>query len=101
MTDQTKEEYQHMLDAGMEPMTVAELVERLADLGYSINRGDSFSYTNTLNPPRAWKARSVDLRDDRTGLSFANVDANRDNLPALQELRRNAAVLHRGRIWEI
>ena len=100
MKDQTKEEYQHMLDAGMEPMTVAELKRRLESLGYRISDADSFNYLNTANE-RTYKARAAYVVDIRHGVGFACIHANRDNLPALQELRRNAAVLHRGRIWEI
>lgn len=98
----TKREYESMLAAGCTPMTPAELAEKLDELGYRISdeNGDCFNYLNTHNKI-VYNARSIYIVDKKTGLSFANINACRDRLTELQQLRLNAAVMSNGRVWEL
>lgn len=104
LTDSTNAEFAYMLQHGMEPMTLDELRARGAAIGYRLDtcRRTTLAagrYINNLNE-RTYRALGVTWTDTRTGEGFANVRADRSNLPALQELRRSAAVLHRGHIVE-
>lgn len=96
----TQVERTRMLDAGMREITRTQLVQELEALGYEINPETSISYTNTYNAV-PYKARAVGIKDTVTGLSFANVNACKKNLGALQSLRLNTFVYYRGRILEI
>jgi hypothetical protein len=93
----TLAEVQRMLDAGMEQLTPQQLQDRLAPLGYKIKH--AFNYINTSNE-NSYNASSEDIIDIKTGYSFANIAADKTNLKALQSIRLNCFVFHRGRIWE-
>jgi hypothetical protein len=93
----THKERAAMLAAGMREITPTVLRKELAALGYSL--GEAFNYTNTHNR-LSYLARSIYIRDVKTGFGFANVKACRDNLSALQALRFSSFCFHRGRIWE-
>jgi len=100
MKEETGKEIARMLAGGMEKISKAELVKRAASCGYEIDPRVCFNYTNNLNEC-AYRARSVGWRHKATGMRFAHVEAPRDTLPALQEIRRNCFVVERGRIWEL
>lgn len=80
-------------------MSFAELQEQVSRLGYKLKR--EFNYDNSHNPPDCWRAQSFSVIDRATGLSFAHYQGRRDaRFAELQRLRRNAVVLHRGRLVE-
>ena len=96
----TKREVADMLNGGMQEVRKETLDRMLADLNYSIQETDSFCYTNNGNS-RPYLARSIHIIDNKTGLSFSHVDADRTNLEALQEIRRDYFVFHSTYIWEL
>ncbi len=95
----TLEEVESMKKAGMRQVTPRWLDESLEVIGYKLKH--SFNYNNVGNSPRKWKAKSVEFIDTRTGKGFANIEANKDKLPELQEIRFNNFVFQNGRIWEL
>ena len=100
----TLAEYESLLAMGCEPMTLEELRARGASIGYRLDTDKRKTcavgpYSNRSNR-RHYAAFGASWTDTRTGLGFAHVDADRSRLPELQELRLNAAVLHRGRVVE-
>jgi len=100
MKEETDKEIARMMAGGMEKISKAELVNRAASCGYAIDPRACFNYTNSLNEV-TYRARSIGWRHVASGMRFAHVDAPRETLPALQEIRRNCFVVERGRIWEL
>ncbi len=98
--DTTQQERIRMLAGGMEEWPRRRLEESLDAIGYAIQRANSFNYINTGNAI-TYKARSIYIVVKGTGMSFANINANRDKLPELQEIRRSVFCFERGRIWEL
>ena len=96
----TQEERQRMKREGMQEVSPRELELMLDDIGYYIDKQNSFNYTNNLNAI-TYKAKSIKIRDKVSGLGFANIEADRKNLKKLQEIRRNTFVYAQGRIWEV
>ena len=47
------------------------------------------------------KARAMGYLHKASGMRYAHVDAPRDTLPKLQEIRHNCFVFEKGRIWEL
>lgn len=88
-----------LLQAGVEQISKRELEIHLEAIGYKL--GDSFLYENNLNAGESWKAKSFEIVEKSSGLSFAHVDAPKKNLKTLQEIRLNCFVFENGRIWEI
>lgn len=108
LTASTRAEYEDQLAMGCTPMTPVQLRAAAAQLGYRLDTDKRStcavgSYTNNHTPPngRAYRAFGVSWTDTRTSLGFAHVDADRSQLPELQELRCNTVVFHRGRVWEL
>lgn len=97
--ESTLEEVEFLKRAGMRQVTKRWLEESLHAIGYKMKH--SFNYDNNANPPRRWRAKSVEFIDTRTGHGFANINANRDKLPELQAIRRECFVFEKGRIWEL
>jgi len=82
-------------------MSKDELLSTLDNLGYKINKADTFNYFNSANEIH-YKAKSCYIVEKDTGLSFANIAARRDNnFGALQNLRYWVDVKHRGIVWEL
>lgn len=100
MHHETEKEAARMIAGGMEKISKAELINRAAACGYKIDPAACFSYLNKANE-LPYNARSIGWRHIASGMGFAHVDAPRDTLPALQEIRRNCFVMERGRIWEL
>lgn len=98
-SQQTAAHVQSMIQAGMERISKRELEIRLENLGYKL--GSSFCYENNLNAGEFWKAKSFQIIEKSSGLSFAHIDAPKKNLKELQEIRFNCFVFENGRIWEI
>jgi hypothetical protein len=96
----TLAEVKRMTDGGMKLISVAELEARLDELGYYVNKSFSFNYLNNLNG-NSYLARSIAIFNKTSKKSFANVESHDDNLPALQEIRKNCFCFENGRIWEI
>ncbi len=99
MDGDTKREYDSQIAGGTTPMSITELAAAGAKLGYTL-KSSSHTYHNTLNAGRSWAAASFTWIDSRTGHRFSHVQADTTNLAALQELRRSATVIHRGRLVE-
>jgi hypothetical protein len=90
-----------MLAAGMEELSKDELLNRLDRLGYKISAAGSFSYFNGGNANR-FPARSIYLIEKDSKLSFANINARRDqNFEALQQLRKSSFAIVAGRLYEL
>jgi len=90
-----------MIHAGMQLLTTEEVTNRLHQLGYKISPQNSFNYFNSGNE-RHYKARSCYIVEEDTGLSFANIEARRDNhFKELQTFRRYSFGWEDGRIWEL
>ena len=85
---------------GVEEISRNELVKRAAAIGYAIDPAACFNYVNNANEI-TYKARAIGWKHTASGMRFAHVDAPRDTLPALQEIRRGCLVIHNGRIWEL
>ena len=100
MKEETEKEIARMLAGGMEKISKAELVNRAASCGYELDPRFCFNYINNLNGI-TYRARSIGWKHKASGSRFADVDAPRDTLPALQEIRRNCFVVERRRIWEL
>ena len=83
----------------MNLITKAEFVSRLNALDYQIDPFKSFDYSNVSDPLLNYDARSIAIIVRDTNLSFAHKDANKDNLEALQQLRRWNFCFQNGRIW--
>lgn len=75
-------------------------MRRALALGYKISKDCCFNYVNTANEI-TYRARSIGWTHIASGKSFAHVEAPRETLPALQAMRRNLLVVHRGRLWEL
>lgn len=93
---------------GYAPVTVAEMKARLAHLGYKLDRTmDCVGTPRYMAGPHAgesYPAIVTGVREIDTNLSFANVDARRDeNFEALQQLRFEGSLFAviRGRLLEI
>jgi len=99
MSNETLSRVQSMVQAGAEQISGRELKIRLEAIGYKL--GDSFCYTNNLNAGESWKAKSFQIVEKSSNLSFAHVNAPKINLKALQEIRFNCFVFEGGKIWEI
>lgn len=89
-----------MIDAGAERLTPRQLTERLDLAGYQVHKPDCFNYTNKANSI-TYKARAMGYKHKASGARYAHVDAPRNTLPQLQEIRRNCFVFERGRLWEL
>ena len=102
MKYETQKEINALLSGGMEQLTVPQFDKAIHDLGYCLDtrRGFCFNYVNASNE-RTYCARSVSYTHIASGKGFAQVDAPRDTLPQLQELRRNNFVVTNGHIWEL
>ena len=97
---ETEKEAARKIAGGMEKISKPELINRAAACGYKIAPDACFSYLNKANA-LPYKARSIGWRHIASGKGFAQIDAPRDTLPALQDIRRNCFVTERGRIWEL
>jgi hypothetical protein len=96
---QTKQYAANQVAHGGERMAFGVLQQRVARLGYKLQR--EHSYHNNYNPPECWRAASFTTIDRETGKSFAHYQGRRDaRYQELQRLRRYAVVLHRGRLVE-
>lgn len=91
-------EHERLISLGLEPLTWDQVLARLNRIGYSARI--DFRYFNRGNP-KHYPAASIAIIDKTTGKSFANVDADRTNLKALQEIRKNVTCLVNGRIAEL
>jgi len=81
--------------------TKEQLVFDLAQLGYKIEEESSFNYYNTANEDK-WLARSCYIIEIDTRLSFANINARRDdNFKKLQALRTERDYIINGRRYEL
>lgn len=100
MKHDTDKEIARMIAGGMQLISKRELVERAAACGYHIDASASFSYRNKANK-FTYLARSIGWRHTASGERFAHVNAPKDTLPALQEIRFSCFVVERGRIWEL
>lgn len=97
----TKREVEQLVLAGMQEISVDNLKNEIARLGYEINTQLTFNYINSANE-NTYKAKSVNIGIlGNKELSFANIDAPRDNLKKLQEIRKNYFVFKNGRVWEL
>jgi signal recognition particle subunit SEC65 len=84
----------------MKKISKSQLVSKLKKLGYKIEEESSFNYFNIANEEH-WKARSCYIIEIDTGLSFANVNARRDNdFNKLQEFRDEDVIIN-GRRYEL
>ncbi len=99
-TDTTLDEVSRMIAGGMQQISPRTLRDSLDAIGYEINKGDCFCYVNSANEI-TYKAKSLGYTHKASGIRYAQVDAPKDTLPALQEIRRNMFVFERGRIWEL
>ena len=100
LKDETQRERSRMLSGGMIEVSKAKINEMLTEIGYKIKGVNCFDYINTGNDI-TYRAKSIDLVLEISGISFSNINANRDNLPALQNIRRNYFAFENGRIWEL
>ena len=76
-------------------------MNELSRLGYKIDSSLSFNYNNNLNK-KAYKARSIYIREISSGFGCCNIHARRDaNFKALQDIRFRVEVIERGRTWEL
>ena len=76
-------------------------MNELSRLGYKIDSSLSFNYNNNLNK-KAYKARSIYIREISSGFGCCNIHARRDaNFKALQDIRFSVEVIERGRVWEL
>ena len=95
----TKKEVKHLIDGGMTQLDKEEFLNILSSLGYKTV--ESFNYINSSNEI-TYKAKGFRIIEKDTGLSFANVDARKDdNLRKLQEMRFSSFVYSNDRIWEL
>ncbi len=99
LAQDTKDYVKWSLENGMVAVTSRALKEMLGVLGYKLKH--EFCYVNGMNYPHRWSASAKGIIDTRTGLSFANINANRDKLEDLQDIRRSHLVFENGRVWEI
>jgi hypothetical protein len=98
--DDTHAEASRMIAGGMHQLTPRDLTERLAAIGYEIDPSATLNYHNTANEI-SYKAKSLGYTHTASRMRYAHVDAPRETLPALQEIRRNCFVFQHGRIWEL
>ena len=98
--DDTEKEAARMIAAGIEQISPRQLREFLDLAGYQIHKPDCFNYTNSSNEI-TYKARAMGYTHKASGMRYAHVDAPRDTLPKLQEIRHNCFVFEKGRIWEL
>lgn len=98
--DTTTLEVSRLIEGGMRRISPRALRESLAAIGYEIEASDCFCYTNSANEI-TYKAKAMGYKHKASGMRYAHVDAPRDTLPALQEIRRNHFVFEHGRIWEL
>lgn len=80
----------------------SQLVRELSELGYKLDEKLCFNYVNSHNG-KPYKARSLYIVEDDTGISFAHYcKARRDeNFKKLQYLRGNKRVVIKGRVYEL
>lgn len=95
----TLERVNSLLSAGAQKISSRELKERLSNIGYSL--GESFCYDNNLNAGEFWRAKSFQIIENSSKLSFAHIDAPKKNLKELQAIRQDYFVFENGKIWEI
>lgn len=101
IADSTKKEVAQLILIGMKKISSDNLKIELANIGYEINPELTFNYINSANG-NPYKAKSVCIGIlGNKGLSFANINAPRDNIKQLQEIRQNYFVFENGRIWEL
>jgi hypothetical protein len=93
---------------GHAPVTVRAMAARLAELGYRLDRSADCSsrarYVSGPNAGESYPATTTGVREIDSGLSFAHVDARRDeNFHALQQLRFEGSLFAvvRGALFEI
>lgn len=98
--DTTAKEVERMLAGGMKRISPRQLRELLDLAGYQIHKPDCFNYTNSANEI-TYKARAMGYMHKTSGMRYAHIDAPRDTLPKLQEIRHNCFVFERGRVWEL
>mgnify|MGYP001151303482 CR=1 FL=1 len=96
----TIQEYYNLVESGKQDIHISELEFMLDEIGYYIDQNDSFNYINNLNEIH-YNARSISIKDKHTKLDFSNINANRDNLAKLQQIRKDYFCFYRGRIWEL
>lgn len=99
----TQHEIDRLLNSGCSKVSYNELKDILKSLGYEIEAESSFNYINTANEI-TYKAKSCYIVESDTGLSFANIEARKDeNFKELQRLRRSGlfAVTNHGAITEL
>jgi len=93
---------------GFTPVTVREMKERLAALGYKMDRGGDCMcnprYVVGPNAGESYPAITTVVREIDSGLSFANENARRDaRFDTLQRMRFEGSLFAvvRGRLLEI
>ena len=97
----TQKEIESMVNAGMTQLTKNDFLNELNRLGYQVYKTNCFNYINGSNE-NTYKAKSIYIVENDSGLSFANIDARRDdNFKALQKMRFECFVYDSGRIWEL
>ena len=97
----TKAEASRMLDGGMERMEKGVFLDTLNGLGYQVDQTNTFNYLNGSNEI-TYRAKSIRIVENDSGLSFSNVDARRDDdFRELQRIRQWVFVYDHGRIWEL
>jgi len=86
----------------MTEISMAELSRMVTAIGYKIDPSMCCNgVSKCLTGPdagRQYHYRSIGYKHVATGLCFANVNAPKDTLPQLQEIRRNYFVFSAGRI---
>lgn len=94
-----EEEVLTLTESGCIAISEAHLNDLLAEIGYHVDKNESFNYINSSNE-NTYPAKSVCIKDEN-GLNFSNIYANRDNLKRLQQIRLDVFVLANNRIWEL
>ena len=97
--DNTELEVKRLVQNGMNELSQVEFLNELDQLGYKMK--SSYNYYNSSNCIK-YLAKTIEIVEKDSGLSFANIKAKRDdNFKQLQNLRYTSFVYNRGRIWEI
>lgn len=102
--DSTAREIERISKTCGPPIDLKEYRRRVEAVGYRLETDRARScamgaYANTLNDV-PYDAFGVTYTDPKTGAGYANIAADRTNLPALQALRFESLVVHNGRIVE-
>jgi len=89
---------------GMNVYTPDEINKMLFDLGYKIEKSNTFNYYNNLNEGYSYLAKSCYIIDIKSGQSFAHFEqafSNHANLEKLQKIRSNSVGFDGTNIWDI